>query len=194
MRIIDRKDTTIEFPSEREFIETKKISDRIYAWILLNGYFERERVYLNKSTSSRRIYSELGIAKNTYKSKLKNLLDSGYLKEDESRYWIEISSFKYKRYISRETLSKLLELKQEGIIKVYLYLSSLSGVYGDSAFFRYRTILREIGDYSERLSNKQVTKVKNMLDSLVSCGLLEYSRRFSDFAYGVEYKIDWIKE
>lgn len=173
---------SVLIPSDREFLSNKKISDRLYVWILLTGERIDTDIYIDKMP--RNGYKLVGINYRTFYKRIEELVEKGYLEENEYKYKVsKISHFK--RLIYEDIIEKLYETKIDNIIKVYVYLSSLYAQYGDSAWFTYNSILEAIGYNHERNTRNQ-NKIKNILNKLEELKLLKYSRTYEK---GQEYLI-----
>lgn len=69
----------IMFPSSKEFIENKKISDRLYMWILLNGTYKDNGIYIKKNDSNGA--KSLGVNRRTFKKRIATLIERWVFKK-----------------------------------------------------------------------------------------------------------------
>lgn len=125
---MSQKRKTVMIPSEDMFIGKKYISDRLYAWIILNGLEEENNrfSFLKKPMGA---YNELGINYRTLYKRIKDLYDMHYIEDSEYstiRYvTVNDDTIKHKRYIYKDILQRLYDTGLDNIIKVYIYLGSL---------------------------------------------------------------------
>ena len=174
-------------PSSGEFLSNKKISDRLYVWLLQNGEIIEKDIYIDKKM--RNAYKELGVNYRTFYRRIEELVKCGYLIENEYKYKISGEDSEFKRYIYEDIVEKLYETKIDNIIKVYVFLSSLYSSYGDRAWFNYNSILAAIG-YSHKRNMKNQDKVKVILEKLVELGLIKYSRTYiAGEKYQIKFKL-----
>ena len=117
----------VMFPSSKEFIENKKISDRTYAWCLLNGSYNESGIYIDKNYNSGA--RDLGIDRRTFKKRLQILIENGYIEERENCYVIPRKELQYKRYIYRDIAEGLYNSGMENIIKLFIVLSTYHDRY-----------------------------------------------------------------
>lgn len=173
---------SVLIPSDKEFLSNKKISDRLYVWILLTGEKIDTDIYIDKMP--RNGYKSVGINYRTFYRRLNELLENGYLEDNEYKYKVSKVSH-FKRLIYEDIVKRLYETKIDNIIKVYVYLSTLYAQYGSKAWFTYNSILEAIGYNHERNVRNQ-NKVKEILNKLEEMGFLKYSRTYEK---GQEYLI-----
>ncbi len=186
---------TVAIPSDSKFLSSKDISDRVYVWLILNSTTIKKKLFINKS-AIRGAYNKIGINKRTFYKAFSNLIESGYVAENEYQYEITnitLKISKYKRYVSYDILSKLYDTGVENIIKVYLFLSSLYSMYGTESFFTYSTILHSIG-YSYKKQTYNHKKIQAMLDKLEEMNMLKYCRTYTPGdSYQIKYRILFIE-
>lgn len=167
----------VMFPSTKDFIEDKNLSDRIYMWILLNGKYEKDGIYISKKIKD--AMNALNMNYHTLKKKLQNLIDKGYIKfSDNGEYYvIEKKELQYKRYIYRDIAEQLYNTKIDNIIKLYIVLSSYHDKYRgtQNEDFSYSLLLKRLG-MSYKHNAFQIDKMEKMLDKLVELGLIEYGK------------------
>lgn len=167
----------VMFPSTKDFIEDKNLSDRIYMWILLNGKYEKDGIYISKKIKD--AMDALDMNYHTLKKKLQNLIDKGYIKfSDNGEYYvIEKKELQYKRYIYRDIAEQLYNAKTDNIIKLYIVLSSYHDKYRgtQNEDFSYSLLLKRLG-MSYKHNAFQIDKMEKMLDKLVELGLIEYGK------------------
>ena len=147
-----RKQSSLLIPNDKQFLTNKKISDRLYVWILLNGEYIEGDIYIDKKP--RNAYNKLNMHYRSFYKRLEELIEEGYLIETN-----------YERYIYEDTARRLLETNINNIIKIYIYLGSLYSTYGKKAWFTYSNILSEIG-YSENRDTRNNKKIKMILEKL----------------------------
>lgn len=174
---------SLSIPSDAKFLSNKKISDRLYVWILLNGEQIESDIYIDKTP--RNAYKELGIAYRTFYKRLDYLVAGGYLKNCEYQYKVAKDVSMYQKYIYKDILRTLYETGIDNIIKVYVYLSSLYSVYKKESWFTYNSILSAIG-YSHERNCRNQEKVKIILDTLDKLGFIRYCRTYKP---GEKYQI-----
>lgn len=167
----------IMFPSDKDFIENKKISDRLYMWCLLNGTYKDNGIYIKKNDN--RGAKSLNIDRRTFKKRIAALIEGGYLKncEDDNYYMIPKAEIQYKRYIYRDVAEKLYKAETDNLIKLFIVLSTYHDKYKGSVNedFSYRLLLKRIGlPYNHDIVQNH--KMENMLTKLVELGLLKYGR------------------
>lgn len=174
-------------PSDDEFLSNKKISDRLYVWLLQNGDIIDRDTYINKKM--RNAYKELGVNYRTFYRRIEELVKCGYLIENEFKYKISGEYSEFKRYVYEDIIENLYETGIDNIIKVYIFLSSLYSSYGNKAWFNYNSILAAIG-YSHERNIKNQEKVKIILEKLVELGLIKYSRTYTaGEKYQIKFKL-----
>lgn len=166
-----RKQSSLLIPNDKQFLTNKKISDRLYVWILLNGEYIEGDIYIDKKP--RNAYKKLNIDYKSFYRRLEELIDEGYLIETNYKYKVSKDITEYERYIYEDTARRLLETNINNIIKIYIYLGSLYSTYGKKAWFTYSNILSEIG-YSENRDTRNNKKIKMILEKLKELGLIEY--------------------
>lgn len=178
----------VMFPSSKEFIENKKISDRTYAWCLLNGSYNENGIYIDKNYNSGA--RDLGIDRRTFKKRLQILIENGYIEERENCYVIPRKELQYKRYIYRDIAEGLYNSGMENIIKLFIVLSTYHDRYkgNQNEDFSYRLLLKRIGLPYDNHDMVQNNKIENMLNKLVELGLLEYERspRYNSNNFGAK--------
>lgn len=184
---VNKTNMSIMFPSSKEFIENKKISDRVYMWILLRGVYQDNGIYLYEKLSSGA--NELNIDIRTLKKKLQILVNEGYVNKSENDYYfIPKQEMKYKRYMPRETAEKLLNINIEHIIKVFIILCTYHERYTGSINedFSYRILLERIGVSKDLYNSRMANNMEHMLETLVKNGLINYgiSPRYNESYLG----------
>lgn len=175
--------SSLLIPSDERFLSNKKISDRLYIWILLNGEKIDTDIYISKTP--RNGYKELEINYRTFYRRLSELEINGYLSEIGDKYEVTKNVSNFVRYIYKDIAEKLCDTKIDNIIKVYIYLGSLYSSYGNKAWFTYNTIIEQIG-YSNERNMKNQEKVKIILEKLEELNLIKYSRIYKS---GEKYQI-----
>lgn len=157
-------------PTDKNFLSDKKISDRLYIWLLLH---KEELSNKNEFEVRKLACKELSIDKRTYQTKLKYLVDRGYINKSEGI--LSVLKMKYSNYtkINRVTLDKLLSFGKENIIKLYALLKALYEAYPGFAWFTYASLYRNY-KIGYRCQGRDNHKTKEMLDFLVENGLLVY--------------------
>lgn len=182
--------TSIRMPSGKEFIGNRNVSDRVYAWILLNCKQDEEGRYIE--SNPKKAYSKIGMNYRTFYSKFYKLETEGYLKEEEGRYRILEGHKKYTRYIYKDTLKKLLDTRIDNIIKIYIEIGSIYDTVkksGGVPFFRYSDICKRLGYYEKR-DSRNVAKIKEITNKLKELGLVYY--REETKKVGDNYQINCI--
>lgn len=180
--IKDYKDK-IMIPYEKDFIQDKEISDRVYSWILLTGRVEsNSRVSI--STNLRGAYIDLGINYRTFHRKINYLLRKGFIKKyidynGEERY-ITIGSnlYYHKAYISKDVLEKLYNAKKNNIIKVYITLMVLKENEKNHPYFKLDTLAREINYNMSGVPSSSINhKMEDLIKILRDLGLISYEEQ-----------------
>ena len=167
------------FPSDKDFIENKKISDRLYMWCLLNGTYKDNGIYIKKNDN--RGAKSLNIDRRTFKKRIAALIEGGYLKncEDDNYYMIPKAEIQYKRYIYRDVAEKLYKAETDNLIKLFIVLSTYHDKYKGSVVITVKDMLNgyelsEAVPYNHDIVQNH--KMENMLTKLVELGLLKYGR------------------
>ena len=156
--------------TDKDFLSDKKISDRLYIWLFLH---KEELSDKNEFEVRKLACEELSIDKRTYNTKLKYLVDRGYINKFEGI--LSVPKIKYSNYtrINRRTLKKLLSFGKENIIKLYALLKALYEAYPGFAWFTYASLYRNY-KIGYRCQGRDNHKTKEMLDFLVKNKLLVY--------------------
>lgn len=191
---------SLMMPLDTEFISNKHISDRLYAWILLNG--NRDGKVLSIPYRPQRAYKSIGICYRTFYKRLDSLVGGGYLKNDvEKKRYVVSTAYKYKRFVKRETLIKLYETEMDNIIKIYIYLSSLYEIEKKKkrrSYFRLNTLAGKIGLFqNENGDSRTEKKIKELVEKLSELGLLSYSEQKIKSRSGrpqINYIINWVEK
>ena len=174
-------------PSDNRFLSNKKISDRVYAWILLNGERVDSDIFIDKTP--RNAYKDIGINYRTFYKRLEELVENGYLEDYEYQYKVSKDISEYNRYVYYDIVKRLYELKIDNIIKVYIYLGSMYAQYGNNAWFTYNSILAAIG-YSHERNIRNQEKVKIIIEKLAELNLIKYCRTYEEGSkYQIKFKL-----
>ena len=182
---------SVLIPSEDYFLKDKKISDRIYAYILLKGERIENEIYIDKKI--RNGYKELGINYRTFYKRLDYLASVGYLEDLGSKYKIKTDMIEKRRFVYRDIIQKLYLTNKDNIIKVYVYLSSLYSQYGKNAWFTYNSLLAAIGYSYERNTRNQST-IESILIELSKLNIIKYCRTYKPGdKYMIKFQLLYVK-
>ena len=180
------KKLTLGMPSGADFIGDKDIDDRLYSYMLLHSSkgLEKEARLFHK-TKLRGAYKDIGINYRTMLKRLDHLVGGGYIIEFKDIYELSVKGCKYKKYIYRDTLSRLYSTGEKDIIKLYIYLSSLYTQYKTAAYFTYNSLVGVLG-YSSYKNNRKRKDIKRLLETLREMKLINYvidtkEQRFAKF-------------
>lgn len=180
------KKLTLGIPSGEDFIGDKDIDDRLYSYMLLHsskGFEKGTRLF--QKAKLRGAYKETGTCYRTLLRKLGYLVSGGYVIEFKEVYELGVKGHKYKKYICRDTLSKLYLTGEKDIIKLYIYLSSLYTQYKTAAYFTYNSLVGVLG-YSSYKNNRKRKDIIRLLETLRDIKLINYvldtkEQRFAKF-------------
>ena len=180
------KKLTLGMPSGEDFIGDKDIDDRLYSYMLLHSSKGLEKgTRLFQKAKLRGAYKETGTCYRTLLRKLGYLVDGGYVIEFKEVYELGVKGHKYKKYICKDTLSKLYLTGEKDIIKLYIYLSSLYTQYKTEAYFTYNSLVGVLG-YSSYKNNRKRKDIIRLLETLRDIKLINYvldtkEQRFAKF-------------
>lgn len=183
----------ILIPDDKDFIESKDISDRIYAWMSLNSYKRDGKLYITKGIHM--CYEEIGINYRTFIKGRSVLEGAGYIKDVGNEYEIDHSFVQYKRYIYKDTLECLLSERKSNLIKLYIELCSLYETVrkkGNEPFFVYSNLVQRLG-YNQSKDMRNKSKIKELVEKLSELGLIEYEEKSVKYGDGHINKVCIIK-
>lgn len=184
---MSQKRKTVMIPSEESFINNKYVSDRVYAWILLNGFeVSGNRYEFFKKPAG--AYKEIGINYRTLYRRLEVLHNLHYIEDTEdltTRYiTVNDNTIQYKKYVYKDIIQQLYNTGLDNIIKVYVYLCSLYDVNnkkGVQTFFRLNTLSHAIGysDGTDR-DTRTVERVEGLVKKLAEMKLITYKMEYKN--------------
>lgn len=186
---MDKGRFSLLIPDDKEFICNKSISDRVYAWILINGRKENGDIYIEKTPVG--AYKQIGINYRTFYNRIWNLVDAGYLEEGECEYKVVKDISKYKRFVYKDIVQTLLDTKIDNIIKVYIELATLYDTAikkKQQPFFRYNNLCERLGYYNKGRSSFNENKMKSIVFKLKELKLIEYEQKY--IKVGDNYQIN----
>ena len=185
------------------FLSDKKIDGELYAYLQsISRPVEVEdrvetRVYFCEMPKQADIMSKLSIKSyKTFKSHLQYLIDKGYVIEGSEFYILDNKEDIF-LMIPLSTLQFLLDVVQDNIIKIYIYLGQ-KYKYAMTLGTQYEFTLQELADHLGMKTNgngRTYEILKNALSALHDFGLIDWVEFYDGRApkkkltkYSFEYK------
>lgn len=122
---------TIHFPTDEDFLSTIKNSDNIYAWLLLNSFYDSINNFYytyKENINYTTIATQMKRSRQTISTRFKQLLKNNFIQEFiyNGKKCYKILNYKDFEELDKETVFQLLYLsvdkQKEELIKTYAYL------------------------------------------------------------------------
>lgn len=182
----------IIIPTYKEFTGNKKISDRIYTWILLNSNIDSETGDKWLPISRNKCMTGVGVRYETYIKKIGTLVDLGYIEKTQFNYVVSKKQFQYGCKINLSTAQVLLDSKMDNIIKLYAVLKRLYETNHNRAWFNYKSLYSGFGiGYAHQ--GRDNHKTEEMLKYLQEHKLIYYEKIYENGLFKKNI-IKWVGE